>query len=343
MSAHVKLKGSTMRRSIIGFVIILALGILSVPFSSDAQPLGKVYRLGFLTAFSLSLPFPSAFTPALDAFWQRLRELGWVEGQNIVAEYRWAEGRFERLPVLATELVELKVDLILVWDGFATDAAKQATSTIPIVMAFSLDAVELGYVASLAHPDTNVTGLTAMTADLNQKRLELLKETVPGSSRMTALACKGIGGQGLAAMQGTAHALGIQLHRLDVREPDDYEGAFATAISERAEAMVVFQCYFNVFNLQRVVDLAAKYRLPAIYNMREWVDVGGLMAYGPSFLDMFRRAASYVDRILKGAMPGDLPVEQPMKFDLAINLKTAKALGLTMPPTLLILADEVIK
>jgi putative ABC transport system substrate-binding protein len=337
------LEDSTMRRSIIGFVIILALGILSVPFSSDAQRRGKVYRIGFLTAFSLSLPFPSAFKPALDAFWQQLRELGWVEGQNIVVEYRWAEGRFERLPALATELVQLKVDLILVWDGFATVAAKQATSTIPIVMAFSLDAVELGFVASLAHPGTNVTGLTAMTTDLNQKRLEILKETVPGSSRMTTLECKGVGGQSWAAMQGTARALGIQLHRLGVREPDDYEGAFAAAISERAEAMVVFQCYFNVFNLQRVVDLASKYRLPAIYNMGEWVHAGGLMSYGPSFLDMFRRAATYVDKLLKGAKPADLPVEQPTKFELVINLKTAKALGITMPPSLLLLADEVIQ
>jgi putative ABC transport system substrate-binding protein len=337
------LEGSTMRRSIIGVVIILALGILSVPFSADAQQRGKVYRIGFLTAFSLSLPFPSAFKPALDAFWQQLRALGWVEGQNIVVEYRWAEGRFERLPALATELVQLKVDLILVWDGLATVAAKQATRTIPIVMAFSLDAVELGFVASLAHPGTNVTGLTAMTSDLNQKRLEILKETVPGSSRMTALECKGIGGQGWAAMQGTARALGIQLHRLDVREPDDYEGAFAAAISERAEAMVALQYYFNVFNLQRVVDLAAKYRLPAIYNMGEWVHAGGLMSYGPSFLDMFRRAATYVDKLLKGAKPADLPVEQPTKFELVINLKTAKALGITMPPSLLLLADEVIR
>jgi ABC-type uncharacterized transport system substrate-binding protein len=330
-----------MRLSVIGLILTLALCL--APSPSDAQQRGKVYRIGFLTAFSLSLPFPSAFKPALDAFWQQLRALGWVEGQNIVVESRWAEGRFERLPALATELVQLKVDLILVLDGFATVAAKQATSTIPIVMAFSPDAVELGFVASLAHPGTNVTGLTAMTSDLNQKRLEILKETVPGSSRMTALACKGIGRQGWTAMQDTARALGVQLHRLDVREPDDYEGAFATASSERAEAMVVLQCYFNVFNLQRIVDLAAKYRLPAIYTMGEWVHAGGLMSYGPSFLDMFRRAAPYVDKLLKGAKPADLPVEQPTKFELVINLKTAQALGITMPPSLLLLADEVIQ
>jgi putative ABC transport system substrate-binding protein len=278
-----------------------------------------------------------------DAFWQRLQELGWIAGQNIVLESRWAEGRFERLPALATELVQRKVDLILVADGFATVAAEQATRTIPIVMLSSLDAVESGFVASLAHPGTNITGLTTMTADLNQKRLEILKETVPGSSRMTALACKGIGGQGWKAMQGTARALGIQLHRLDVREPDDYEGAFAAASSERAEAMVVFQCYFNVWNLQRVVDLAAKYRLPAIYTTREWVHAGGLISYGPSVPELARRAAEDVDKILKGAKPADLPVQEPMKFDLVINLQTAQALGITMPPSLLLLADEVIR
>jgi putative ABC transport system substrate-binding protein len=285
-----------------------------------------------------------------DAFLQRLQELGWIAGQNIVFEPRWAEGRFERLPALVTELLQLKVDLILVWGGLEILAAKQATGTIPIVMLSSLDAVEQGFVASLAHPGKNVTGVTTMTSDLNQKRLELLKETVPGSSRMTALMCQNLPGsqdlsigQGWEAMQGTARALGIQLHRLGVREPDDYEGAFAAAISERAEAMLVTPCYFNAFNLQRVVDLAAKYRLPAIYTTREWVHAGGLMSYGPSVPDMARRAATYVDKILKGAKPADLPVEQPMKFDLVINLKTAQELGLTIPPTLLILVDEVIR
>jgi putative ABC transport system substrate-binding protein len=278
-----------------------------------------------------------------EAFRQRLQELGWIVGQNVVFEGRWAERRFERLPALATELVQLKVDLILVWDGFATIAAKQATSTIPIVMMISLDAVESGLVASLAHPGGNVTGMTTMNADLNQKRLELLKEAVPESSRIAVLQCKGLTGQGWDAMQGTASALGVQLQRLEVREPDDYEGAFAAAISGRAEAMVVFQCYFNIFNLQRVVALAAKYRLPAIYTTREWVHAGGLMSYGQSVPDLARRAATYIDKILKGAKPADLPVEQLMKFDLAINLKTAKVLGITIPPALLMLADEVIQ
>ena len=265
-----------MQLSAVGLIVTCGIGLLLTPLVVAAQQPGKVYRIGFLGAGSP--PPPSAPTTMRDVFQQRLQELGWREGQNIVVEYRWAEGRFERLPALATELVQLKVDLILVGGGLETMASKQATSTIPIVMFSSLDAVELGFVASLAHPGTNVTGLTTMTSDLNQKRLEILKETVPGSSRMTALACKGMGGQGWEAMQGTARALGIELQLLEVREPDDYEGAFAAAISEHAEAMVVFQCYFNVWNLQQVVDLAAKYRLPAIYTTREWVHAGGLMS-----------------------------------------------------------------
>jgi putative ABC transport system substrate-binding protein len=267
----------------------------------------------------------------------------------MVLERRWAERQLERLPALATELVQLKVDLLLAGDTAATVAAQQATRTIPIVMYVSLDAVEQGLVASLAHPGANVTGLTLINADLNPKRLELLKETVPGSARMAVLACKAVpgtifpGGQGWEAMQGTARALGVQLHRLEVREPDDYEGAFAAAISERAEAMIVTQCYFNLFNQQRIVDLAAQHRLPAIYSGRGWVQAGGLMSYGANGLDMARRAATYVDKILKGAKPADLPVEQPTKFNLVINLKTAQALGITMPPSLLLLADEVIR
>jgi putative tryptophan/tyrosine transport system substrate-binding protein len=240
------------------------------------------------------------------------------------------------------------VDLILAGDGAAILAAKKATSTIPIVMLASLDAVEQGFVTGLAHPGTNVTGMTTMTAALNPKRLELLKETVPGSSRMTVLACHisnsdYLGGQGWEGMLVTARALGIHLQRLEVREADDYEGAFAAAISERAEAMVVLLCHINLLNVQRIVDLAAKHRLPAIYYGRWWVQAGGLMSYGPSGPDMARHAVTYVDKILTGAKPADLPVEQPTKFDLIINLKTAKALGITIPPTLLMLADEVIR
>jgi putative tryptophan/tyrosine transport system substrate-binding protein len=342
-----------MMRRTIRFIATLALGLLVAPLAVEAQPPGKVYRIAFLSAGSPVSP--STPTPILEAFQQRLHELGWSQGQNLGVEYRWAEGRLERLPTFATELVQLPVDLMLVGGGLELLAAKQATSTIPIVMLFSLDAVEQGFVASLAHPGANVTGVTTMTADLNRKRLELLKETVPGSSRMTALMCKDPtpaqdlpktpdpAGQGWGDMQRTARALGVYLQRLEVREPDDDDGAFAAAIRERAEAMVVFACYFNALNWLRVVHLAAQHRLPAIYSSREWVHGGGLMSYGPSLPDLARRAAAYVDKILKGAKPADLPVEQPMTFDLVINLKTAQALGLTIPPTLLLQATEVLR
>jgi putative ABC transport system substrate-binding protein len=336
-----------MWRSTLGLLITFAFAILWASLAAEAQPPGKVYRLGVLSAFSPPAEPDgqqrSSIWDIWGPFWQGMHELGWGEGQNIVVEYRWAERRFARLPGLATELVQRKVDLILVGDAAAIVAARQATSTIPIVMWASLDAVEQGFVASLAHPGGNVTGMTTMNAALNPKRLELLKETVPGSARMTALACKGLGGQGWEAMQGTARTLGVHLQRLEVREPDDYEGAFAAAISERAEAMVVFQCYGNAVNQQRIVDLAAQHRLPAIYYGRWWVQAGGLMSYGPHLPDMAQRAVTYVDKILKGAKPADLPVEQLMKFDLVINLKTAKTLGITIPPTLLMLADEVIQ
>jgi putative ABC transport system substrate-binding protein len=334
-------KEITMRLCTVGRVVTLALAVFVAPLVVAAQQPGKVYRIGFLSARLPPL--------LLDVFRQQLHELGWIEGQNIVIEYRSAERRFDRLPALATELVQQKVDLILVGDGAAIVAAKQATSTIPIVMFSSVDAVEQGFIASLAHPGANVTGLTTMTADLEPKRLELLKETVPGSSRMTVLRCKDSPGTSFpvrrleAGMEVTARALGVHLQQLLVQEPDDYQGAFAAASRERAAAMVVPQCYLNAFNLQRIVDLAAQHRLPAIYSTRAWVQAGGLMSYGPSGPDMARRAATYVDKVLKGAKPADLPVEQPTKFELVLNLKTAEALGLTLPPHLLVLADEVIQ
>jgi putative tryptophan/tyrosine transport system substrate-binding protein len=338
-----------MRLSAIGLMLTLALGFLVAPLCSNAQQPGKVYRIGFLSAlFPPSEPDWQQRSP----FLQGLRELGWIEGQNMVIERRWAEMRFERLPALATELVQLKVDLIVAEASLEIAAAKKATTTIPVVMLTPFDAVETGLVASLAHPGANVTGMTSMTLDFDPKRLELLKETVPGSSRIAVLWCKagpgsdflvGVGRRTWEGLQVTARTLGVHLHRLEAGEPDDYEGAFAAAISARAEAMVVEQCYTNVLNQQRIVDLAATHRLPAIYSGRPWVQAGGLMSYGPRWRDVVRRAATYVDKILKGAKPGDLPVEQPTKFDLVINLQTAQALGLTMPPTLLMLADEVIR
>jgi putative ABC transport system substrate-binding protein len=338
-----------MMRRTIRFIITLVLALLVAPLAAAAPP-GKVSRIAFLFAGSPTRPTMS--TAIQEAFRQRLQELGWIHGQNLAVEFRWAEWRFERLPTLATELVQLPVDLIAVGSGLELLAAKQATRTIPIVMVLALDAVEQGCVASLAQPGANVTGVTAMTADLNQKRLELLKELVPGSARMAVLACQdpapGQGlrmpaAQGWGAMQHTARTLGVHLQPLEVRAPEDYDEAFAAAIRARAEAMVVFACYFNLWNWQRVVTLAAHHRLPAIYYAREWVAPGGLMSYGPSLPDMARRAATYADKILKGAKPGDLPVEQPTTFELVINLKTAQAMGLTIPPALLFQATEVIR
>jgi len=273
-----------------------------------------------------------------------MRELGWIEGQNIVVERRWAELRLDRLPALATELVQLKVALILTIAGAETIAAKTATRTIPIVMGSSLDAVEQGLVASLSRPGGNVTGVTSMTEELSVKRLEVLREAAPKVSRIAILKCKGsLVGQGFGGMLGAAYALGVNLQLLDVREAEDYETAFAAAIRERAGAMVVLTCYFNVANTTRIVALATKHRLPAISSGRGWAESGGLMSYGPRASDMAKLTATYVDKVLKGAKPADLPVEQPTKFELVINMKTAKALGLTIPQSLLVRADEIIR
>jgi putative tryptophan/tyrosine transport system substrate-binding protein len=338
-----------MTRRIIALLASLALALLVAPLAA-APPSAKVSRIAFLLAGSPTRPTtPSALQ---EAFRQGLQELGWRHGQNLAVEFRWAEWRFERLPALATELVQLPVDLIVVGSGLELLAARQATSTIPIVMMLSLDAVEQGFVASLAQPGTNVTGVTGMSADLNQKRLELLQELVPGSTRVAVLACQDPvpgqdlrmpAAQGWGAMQRTARALGVHLHYLEVREPDDYDAAFAAALHARAEAMVVFACYFNEWNWRRVLTLGAAHRLPAIYYSREYVAVGGLLSYGPSLPDLARRAAAYADKLLKGAKPADLPVEQPTKFELVINLRTAQVMGLTIPPALLFQATEVIR
>jgi putative ABC transport system substrate-binding protein len=339
------LEDTTMKRSPLGCIVTLALALLTVLLTADAQQPAKVYRIGVLFPAS---PAATADwqqrSPFWAQFWQGMRELGWMEGENILVERRWAEERLERLPALATELVQLQVDVILVRGGQQIAAAKQATQTIPIVMAPALDAVGQGFVASLARPGGNVTGLTVISPDLMAKRLELLKEAVPGVSRVAVLRCRGmVGGQGWSELQDAAHVFGMPLLSLEVQEPGDYAEAFATAISERAEAMVVPQCYFNSFNWRQVVDLAATHRLPVIYTGRGWVSGGGFLSYGPSPAAIGHRTATYVDKILKGAKPTDLPVELPMKFELVINLKTAQALGLTIPPSLLFQADEVIR
>src|SRR5215831_13668235 len=327
-----------MRLRILGLLVILAcgLGLFCTPLVATAQQPGKVYRIGFLSLLSPPAPSkPDGQQQSLQPFWQEMRKLGWSEGQNIVMEERWADMQFERMPALATELVERKVDLIVAAASLATVAAKQATSTIPIVMVNSLDAVKTGLVASLSHPGANVTGMTAVGWDREPMRLKLLTEAMPGISRIAVLWCTPVpsadapGGLEWKDMQFAGDQLGLHLQRLEVREPDDYERGYAAALNEHAEGLFVRQCYLNKIdwrNLQRIVDFMAQHRLPAIYDSSEFVHAGGLLAYEPSWPEGLRQAATYVDRIFKGAKPADLLVEQPTQFQLVINLKAAQAL-----------------
>jgi ABC-type uncharacterized transport system substrate-binding protein len=323
--------------------------LLTAPRASEAQHAGKVYRIGYLSPSSPSDPekLASPFGErGLAAFRQGLRDLGYVEGQNFVIEGRWAEGKFERLPDLAAELVRLKVDVIVSVVTQATLAAKNATRTIPVVLVAAGDPVGSGLVASLARPGGNVTGPSAMYSDLAGKQLELLKETVPRLSRVAVLwnpANAVWQAQMLKATQVAAPALGLRVQLLEARGADELEGVFAAMTRERASALLVQVDVIFALHAKRMADLAAKHRLPAMYGSKEHVEAGGFMSYAPNALDIFRRAATYVDKILKGAKPADLPVEQPTKFELVINLKTAKALGLTMPQSLLQRADEVIQ
>ena len=282
----------------------------------------------------------------LSAFRQGLRELGYVEGQNVVIEYRSADGRPERFPDLATELVRLKVDVIVTRGTSAALGAKHVTDTIPIVMASSGDPVFAGLVTSLARPGANVTGLHLMTPpDLAGTRLRLLKEVIPGLSRVGVLLDSGdvYSQLMMKEIERVAREIGVQLHSVDARRPADFDRAFEAAILDRVDALITVEGVLTATDLSRIVEFAAMSRLPAIYGLREFVDAGGLMAYGVDLRDLFRRAATYVHRILNGARPGDLPVEPPVKFELAINLKTARALGLTIPPSLRRRADYVIQ
>src|SRR5262245_61015485 len=327
-----------MRRT--GLLVALTVSLTLVPIAAETQKPPGLPRIGILSAF---FPPSQPDWQQRSPFWGAMHELGWTEGQNFTVERRWAEGRLDRLPALATELVQLKVDLILANAGAEISAARRATKTIPIVMVSSLDAVEQGFITSLARPGGNVTGVTSITSELSRKRLDLLKETVPKIVRVAILHCRGPFLPGLTATMATAHTLGISPQRLDVGEANDYDAAFAAAIRERAGAMIVSTCYSNVLNAPRVAALAARYRLPTMYSERSWVAAGGLMSYGPRLLDLTRIVATYVDKILKGAKPADLPVQQPAKFELVINIKTAKALGLTIPQTLLLRADQLIE
>jgi len=329
-----------MRLSAIGLMLILALAILAVPLTAEAQQPKNVPRIGFLSAASAS-----SISARSEAFRQGLRELGYVEGQNLVIEYRYAEGKLDRLRELAAELVRLPVDVILSAGPTVTRPAQEATSTIPIVMAFDSDPVGSGFVASLARPGGNITGLSTLSPEITGKQLELLKEIVPTLSRVAVLGNSLTAGnaQVLRETETTAQALRVQLQYIDMPGLKDIEPAFRDVSQARADAILMLNNPLVTAQRTQTADLAVKSRLPAIYVATEFVEAGGLMSYGVNINDLFRRAATYVDKILKGANPGELPVEQPIKFELVINLKTAKQIGLTIPPNVLAGADRVIK
>jgi putative ABC transport system substrate-binding protein len=321
-------------------VYALAALILAIVHIAQAQQPTKIPRIGLLSTGS-----PSSSKEEIEPFRQGLRDLGYIEGQNIAIEYLYSEGVAERLPNLAAELVQLKVDIIVVGGSPSTQATKNATKTIPIVMANVTDPVGLGLVASLAHPGGNVTGLSNVGSDLGGKQLELLKEASPKVSRVAVLWDSASRGNALwlGEMRVAAQALRITLQPVDVHGPNDFESAFSAIKKEHASALSALRNRATNNYRARIVDFAAKSTLPAMYPDSEYVEVGGLMSYGPNFADLYRRAATYVDKILKGAKPADLPVEQPMKFEFIINLKAAKKIGLTIPQSMLFRADKVIK
>jgi putative ABC transport system substrate-binding protein len=326
------------------FLLTSLAGALVAPRGAEAQQSTKIARIGYLTTADTT----TAPHHLREAFLKGLRDLGYVEGRNLVIEYRSAEGKVERLPALAAELVALKVDAILAPASVHVLAAKQATRTIPIVFVNSGDPVASGLITSLAQPGGNVTGLSTLAVDLIGKCLEQLPQAVPGVSRVAVLWNPGDAPERtekdmLKRAEVAGRALGMRLQFVAVRGPADFDRPFPEMAGARAGALTVLQSTMFFVERRRLVDLVAKTRLPAVYTSREFVDAGGLMSYGPDFADLFRRAARYVDKILKGAKPGDLPVEQPTKFELVINLKAAKALGLTIPPSLLQRADQVIE
>jgi putative ABC transport system substrate-binding protein len=323
----------------IGIFVLAAALLIFLDLAAAQQP-KKVSRIGYLDAF-VSDPQSAR----LDAFRQELRKLGYIEGQNITIEYRFAEGKPDRLPELAAELVRLKLDVIVVQSLAVARAARQATKTIPIIMADGADPVAAGLVVSLAQPGGNVTGLTNLAPDLSVKRLELLREILPKLARVAVLPSPGGPGAGLHEMQVAAPSLNIQLQILQVRKTDDLARAFEKATKGRAEALALTPDPTGLFRANRklIADLAVKTRLPAIYPTSGFVNSGGLMCYTADQLESYRRAATYVDKILKGAKPAELPIERPTKFELVINLKAAKQIGLTIPPSVLYRADRVIR
>ena len=319
---------------------LAALGV-ALPFGARAQPAGKIYRIGFIQTSA-----PGEIEHLDKALVEGLRELGYVEGRNIVIERRAAEGKQERLPALAVEIVRLKVDVIVTGSNPVIAAVKQATTTIPVVMAVSRDPVGAGFIASLARPGGNITGLSNDSdSQIQGKNVGLLKETVPRIARVAYLWNPDPPGAGIyrKVAESAARKLGIRFQSVEARGRNELEGAFAAMVRERADGVVVASDPVLFSARSRIVLLAQRHRLPAGYALREFAEVGGLMSYGSNIAQQFRRAAVYVDKILKGAKPGDLPVEQPTKFELVINLKTAKELGITIPQTVLLRADELIQ
>ncbi len=327
--------------SAVGCIVTLALSFLAAPLEADAQPSAKVATIGYL---SMAGGAPGG-APLAESFRQGLQDLGYVEGKTIAIEYRSAEGKPERLPALAAELVQLQVDVIFAQSGQVAEAVKDTTMTIPIVMVSGADPVAIGLVASLARPGGNMTGLSLMSAELAGKRLQLLKEAIGRLGRVAVLWNAGSTAMTniFSAIQTAATVLGVTVQPLGVQEAKDIDSTITTMTEEPPDALFMITDVLTRRYTRQVVDFAAQHQLPTMFQSSGPVAEGGLMSYAPSFTDSYRRAAYYVDRILKGAKPGDLPVEQPVKFELVVNLKTAKALGITVPPSLLMLADKVIE
>ena len=325
------------RRAFLG---MLAGGLLAAPLAAEAQPAAKVYRVGLLGGTP-----PTAEPRLWEGFFQEMRDRGYVEGRNVIYDGRWYGDHTEQLPALAAELVRLKVDVIVAGASPAPEAAQRATSTIPIVMSYHPDPVGSGLVSSLARPGRNIMGLSVRSPELVGKQLQLLKEAVPGISRVALLSNPTVPYNALLVKEAevAARSLKVQLQVLEARAPGDFASAFSAMRKDRAGGFTILAGSIFFAERTRIAELATQSRLPSIHRLREFAEARGLMAYGPSLPDSLRRAATYVDRILKGAKPADLPVEQPTKFELVINLKTAKALGLTIPPSLLARADEAIQ
>ena len=329
-----------MKQCIAGLILALAFGILSASLAAGAQPPANVRRIGVLVPAEPQSPAE----PNIAAFRHALQNLGYVDGQTVAMEYRYALGRIERFPELVDELVRLQVDILVIGSGPAAMAAKNTTQAIPIVFIGVPDPVGSGLVTSLARPGGNLTGLSfAFSEGFAGKWVELLSGVVPRGSRVAVLRPAAVPPQYERDFQIAAQALGLTFRSIAVNEPDEFDDAFTMMTRERVAALIVVSSFFFSTHHSRIVDLAAKHRLPAIYPFRAHVDAGGLMSYGLSIADLWRRAATYVDKILRGAKPADLPVEQPTKFELVINLKIAQALGIMIPPTLLFQADEVLR